>query len=160
MATKELNVSLDAEGFMTDPNQWTPEIAEAMAEEEGIAPLTERHWQVINWCARRRQEPASFPRCARSASVRAWTPRSCTSFSRKGQRARSPAAQAIPSRRAASKCLSEKFHRVGEGNAFAYPSINPSMGYSDRLKRGRRRATLKGFPSFSSSDLRLYFAKI
>jgi hypothetical protein len=28
------------------------------------------------------------------------------------------------------ECLSEKFHRVGEGIAFAYPSINPSMGYS------------------------------
>jgi hypothetical protein len=30
--------------------------------------------------------------------------------------------------------LSEKFRRVGEGTAFAYPSINPSMDYSDRLE--------------------------
>jgi hypothetical protein len=33
----------------------------------------------------------------------------------------------------AAKCLSEKFRRVGEGIAFAYPSINPFMGCSDRL---------------------------
>ncbi|MCS6826481.1 MAG: TusE/DsrC/DsvC family sulfur relay protein [Caldilinea sp.] len=61
MATKELNVSLDAEGFMTDPNQWTPEIAEAMAEEEGIAPLTERHWQVINWVRKEAARTGEFP---------------------------------------------------------------------------------------------------
>lgn len=61
MATKELNISLDAEGFMTDPNQWTPEIAEAMAEEEGIAPLTERHWQVINWVREEAARTGEFP---------------------------------------------------------------------------------------------------
>lgn len=61
MATKELNVSLDAEGFMTDPNQWTPEIAEAMAEEEGIAPLTERHWKVINWVREEAARTGEFP---------------------------------------------------------------------------------------------------
>ncbi|GIV67204.1 TusE/DsrC/DsvC family sulfur relay protein [Caldilinea sp.] len=61
MATKELNVSLDAEGFLTDPNQWTPEIAEAMAEEEGIAPLTERHWKVINWVREEAARTGEFP---------------------------------------------------------------------------------------------------
>ena len=43
-------VELDAEGFMTDPNQWNREIAEAIAAENGIAPLTEKHWQVIDFC--------------------------------------------------------------------------------------------------------------
>jgi sulfur relay (sulfurtransferase) DsrC/TusE family protein len=29
-------LKLDAEGFMTDKSQWTKEIAEAMAQQEGI----------------------------------------------------------------------------------------------------------------------------
>ena len=48
-AVMELNVQFDAEGFMTDPNEWTPEIAETLAKEEGIDELTDRHWVVINF---------------------------------------------------------------------------------------------------------------
>ena len=45
----DLTVSFDAEGFMTDPNEWTPEIAAVLATEEGIDELTEQHWVVINF---------------------------------------------------------------------------------------------------------------
>ncbi len=45
----DLNVSFDAEGFMTDPNEWTPEIAAILASEEGIDELTDQHWVVINF---------------------------------------------------------------------------------------------------------------
>jgi TusE/DsrC/DsvC family sulfur relay protein len=45
----ELKVKFDPEGFMTDPNQWTPQIAEVLGRAEGIDPLTERHWQVIRF---------------------------------------------------------------------------------------------------------------
>ena len=48
-AVMDLTVSFDAEGFMTDPNEWTPEIAEVLAQEEGIDPLTDRQWVVINF---------------------------------------------------------------------------------------------------------------
>ena len=48
------NVELDAEGFMVDPNDWTPEIGEAIAASVGIT-LTDRHWIVINFA---RQEYA------------------------------------------------------------------------------------------------------
>jgi tRNA 2-thiouridine synthesizing protein E len=41
-------VAFDNEGFMTDPNAWTPEIAEAIATALHIT-LTERHWLVINF---------------------------------------------------------------------------------------------------------------
>ena len=41
-------VEFDEEGFMKDPNAWTPEIAEGIAEAVGIE-LTERHWVVINF---------------------------------------------------------------------------------------------------------------
>jgi len=49
MPVATLNVAFDAEGFMTDPNEWTEEIANVLAEEEGIAPLTDQHWTVIKF---------------------------------------------------------------------------------------------------------------
>lgn len=49
------NVEFDAEGFMVDPNAWTPEIGQAIAEAVGIS-LTDRHWVVINFA---RQEFAA-----------------------------------------------------------------------------------------------------
>ena len=48
-AVAELNVQFDAEGFMTDAEEWTPEIAQELAREEGIDELTDRHWVVINF---------------------------------------------------------------------------------------------------------------
>lgn len=45
----ELNVQFDKEGFMTDPGEWTPEIAAVLAKEEGIDELTDRHWAVVNF---------------------------------------------------------------------------------------------------------------
>ena len=44
------NISLNAEGFMTDPNQWTREIAEELARQEGIETLTPEHWRIIEYC--------------------------------------------------------------------------------------------------------------
>ena len=61
MLTKELTVALDAEGFMTNPKEWTPEIAATMAAEEGIAPLSERHWVVINWVRQEAASSGEFP---------------------------------------------------------------------------------------------------
>lgn len=49
MSVATLNVAFDAEGFMTNPKEWTQDIAGFLAEEEGIAPLTDRHWAVINF---------------------------------------------------------------------------------------------------------------
>lgn len=45
----DLPVRFDAEGFMADPNQWTPEIAAVLAQAEGIDTLTDRHWMVIRF---------------------------------------------------------------------------------------------------------------
>lgn len=41
-------VEFDEEGFMVDPNAWTPEIGIAIAERIQI-DLTDRHWVVINF---------------------------------------------------------------------------------------------------------------
>ncbi|MDH5759420.1 MAG: TusE/DsrC/DsvC family sulfur relay protein [Gemmatimonadota bacterium] len=45
-----LNIELDAEGFLVNADQWTPEIAEEIARRSGIEPLTDRHWTVIDFC--------------------------------------------------------------------------------------------------------------
>ena len=54
-------VDVNPEGFLLDSSQWSPAVAEAIAEEAGIAPLTERHWKVITFCredaAREGQSP-------------------------------------------------------------------------------------------------------
>jgi dissimilatory sulfite reductase related protein len=42
-------VDLNEEGFFTDPNQWTKEIAVELARNEGIDTLTDRHWTVIEF---------------------------------------------------------------------------------------------------------------
>ena len=44
------NVAFNAEGFMTDPKQWTKEIAVELAKQEGIDPLTDAHWKIIDFC--------------------------------------------------------------------------------------------------------------
>jgi len=43
-------IAFNDEGFMTDPNQWTKEIAEVIAKQEGIEILTENHWKIIDFC--------------------------------------------------------------------------------------------------------------
>jgi len=53
-------VDFDEEGFMTDSNAWTPEIAEAIAEAIGLE-LTDRHWVVINFNRKDFQENGEPP---------------------------------------------------------------------------------------------------
>ncbi len=40
-------VSVNDEGFFTDPDQWREDMAAEIARETGIEPLTEQHRQVI-----------------------------------------------------------------------------------------------------------------
>ena len=49
MLIAERPVDVDAEGFLTDPEQWNDDIAEAIARDAGIAELTPRHWQVVRF---------------------------------------------------------------------------------------------------------------
>ena len=43
-------IAFNEEGFMTDPNQWTKEIAGVLARQEGIESLTPEHWKIIDFC--------------------------------------------------------------------------------------------------------------
>ncbi|MHC1785160.1 MAG: TusE/DsrC/DsvC family sulfur relay protein [Anaerolineaceae bacterium] len=54
IAGKEVEVNI--EGFMTNPAEWTKEIAVEVAKEEGIPELTPIHWSIIDFC---RQSAAS-----------------------------------------------------------------------------------------------------
>jgi len=54
-------LKLDAEGFMTDKSQWTKEIAEAMAQQEGIETLTDSHWKIIDFCRKTGDQTGKAP---------------------------------------------------------------------------------------------------
>lgn len=43
-------VQVNGEGFMTNPAEWTREIAVEIAKEESIAELSAAHWKVIDFC--------------------------------------------------------------------------------------------------------------
>jgi TusE/DsrC/DsvC family sulfur relay protein len=46
-------VDVDAEGFMTKPEQWNEQIADAIAAENGIEELSDRHWLVVRFMRER-----------------------------------------------------------------------------------------------------------
>ena len=53
MSTREIAgkvVQVNEEGYMTNPAEWTKEIAVEIAKEEGIAELSPEHWKVIDFC--------------------------------------------------------------------------------------------------------------
>jgi dissimilatory sulfite reductase related protein len=54
-------VDVDADGFLTNPEQWNKEIAAAIARENGIAQLTERHWLVVSFMRDRYLKKGSAP---------------------------------------------------------------------------------------------------
>jgi dissimilatory sulfite reductase related protein len=45
----EAGVDVDAEGFLTDPQQWNALLAQEIARENGISELTDRHWLVVEF---------------------------------------------------------------------------------------------------------------
>jgi tRNA 2-thiouridine synthesizing protein E len=54
-------VQVNEEGFMTNPNEWSEEIATLLAEEEGIPELTTEHWQVIEFCRQNAEKTGAAP---------------------------------------------------------------------------------------------------
>jgi tRNA 2-thiouridine synthesizing protein E len=57
-------IALDPEGYLVDLEAWSPEVADALALEEGLR-LTEEHWEVLlvlrNFHARFEAVPAMRP---------------------------------------------------------------------------------------------------
>jgi len=54
-------VDLDAEGFLTDPAQWNEDLARAIAADNGIPELTDRHWLVVRFMRDRYLQTGSAP---------------------------------------------------------------------------------------------------
>ncbi len=47
------DVEVDAEGFLTHPEQWSEAMGEEIAAACGVGLLTERHWQVVRFMRER-----------------------------------------------------------------------------------------------------------
>lgn len=58
---KGIDVKVNEEGFMLDPNEWSREIAVEIARAEGIPELTEAHWKVIDFCRANGLETGKAP---------------------------------------------------------------------------------------------------
>lgn len=56
-----MQIELDEDGHMKNPNEWNEEVAKEFAKKEGIAELTERHWIVINFMRKVFQEKGDAP---------------------------------------------------------------------------------------------------
>jgi len=54
-------VTVNDEGFFTDPGQWREEMASLIARQEGLAELTDRHWQVIKFMRHAYEEKGTGP---------------------------------------------------------------------------------------------------
>ena len=44
-----VSIEVDEDGFMTEPDTWSEEVAAALASTEGVDELGEEHWKVINY---------------------------------------------------------------------------------------------------------------
>ena len=65
-------VSINDEGFLLNASEWTPAVAEEIARESGITPLSEKHWQVITFCredAAREGQPPGVRRISKLSGV-------------------------------------------------------------------------------------------
>lgn len=51
----------DKDGFIKDPHAWDRPLAQAIAAREGLAPLGEDHWRLIDALRRRYFETGSVP---------------------------------------------------------------------------------------------------
>jgi len=44
----QATISVDQEGYLTDFSQWTKEVGEEIAKEQGIE-MTDKHWEIIDY---------------------------------------------------------------------------------------------------------------
>ncbi len=68
MTVGERNIQVNEEGYLVDPDDWAPEVAEALARDAGIE-LTDRHWQVLNFCRSDYQQNGDAPGLRRITKV-------------------------------------------------------------------------------------------
>jgi tRNA 2-thiouridine synthesizing protein E len=54
-------IEVDAEGFMQQPEQWSREVGAEIARDSGIAEMTGRHWQVVEFMRNQYLETGNAP---------------------------------------------------------------------------------------------------
>ena len=52
-AERPARCDVDTEGFLTTPEHWNEQIAQAIATDNGIPQLTDRHWLVVKFMRER-----------------------------------------------------------------------------------------------------------
>ena len=68
--TYPATVATNDEGYLTDPTQWTPDLAHEIASAEGIT-LTDKHFEVLNYLRDRyfEEAPLTIRRIGKSGLV-------------------------------------------------------------------------------------------
>jgi tRNA 2-thiouridine synthesizing protein E len=64
MSTKMIagkTVQVNEEGYMTNPAEWTKDIAVEMAKEEGLVELSPAHWKVIDFARQTAVQSGAAP---------------------------------------------------------------------------------------------------
>lgn len=64
MATRTISgktVQVNDEGFLTNPAEWTKDMAAELAKDEGIPELTPAHWKIIDFCRQAAGKSGSAP---------------------------------------------------------------------------------------------------
>jgi tRNA 2-thiouridine synthesizing protein E len=56
-----LTIEVDAEGFMQKPEQWSRDVGQEIARDSGIAEMTDRHWQVVEFMRNQYLETGNAP---------------------------------------------------------------------------------------------------
>lgn len=54
-------VNVNEQGYLLDLNQWTKDIAQAIANEEEVGALTDRHWDVIKYLQDEFKKKLDYP---------------------------------------------------------------------------------------------------
>jgi tRNA 2-thiouridine synthesizing protein E len=49
MRVDDQDINFDQDGFMTDPALWSDQVAAAIAREEGIEALSDKHWAIVRF---------------------------------------------------------------------------------------------------------------
>jgi tRNA 2-thiouridine synthesizing protein E len=44
-----LEIEIDEDGFIQEPDKWNKEVAEDLAKTENAFPMSEEHWKLVNY---------------------------------------------------------------------------------------------------------------
>lgn len=57
----KIRIELDERGYMLEPDLWNDKVAVMLAEDEGIAEMTDDHWHLIDYLREYHEEHGKIP---------------------------------------------------------------------------------------------------